>query len=337
MGLQYLRNVRVEIAGGKTFDYDGEANGGQGLRIRFEVRQRDVSTPNYAIIRITNLTEASTQPAFVKGAQITLSVGYGSTLQIIFKGQIAQARNLREDVTDSVLSILATDSGTARNYAVVNKTLGAGHTHMDRAQVGIDALKALGVTQGYIATEALTKTKFPRGFAAHGMAKDLLREVCAATGTSWSIQNGAIQIVPNDQAKPGGTIVLNGKTGLLSYPVQTIQGIEGQALLNPQIVVGGLVQIDQRSIQQAQIDPSVYGDTQSAILPEIATDGIYKVYVAEHVGDTRGEEFETTFVCIKKGSLPTPALKTRLIAMPDQNGTAGTAAASGATNATPTT
>lgn len=337
MGLQYLRNVRVEIAGGLTVNYDGDENGGQGFRIRFEVRQMDVSTPNYAIIRITNLKDSSTQPAFTKGAQVTLSVGYGQNLQTIFKGQVAQARNLREDVTDKVLSVLATDSGTPRNFAVVNKTLQAGHTHMDRAQVAIDALKALGVQVGYIAKDALTKTKFPRGFACHGMAKDLLREVCAATGTSWSIQNGKLQIVPNDQAKPGGTIVLNGKTGLVGLPIQTIQGIEGQALLNPQIVVGSLVQIDQKSIQQAQIDPSVYGDTQSALLPEIATDGIYKVYVAEHAGDTRGQEFYTSFVCIKKGSLPTPALKTRLIAMPDQSGTAGTAAASGATNAAPAT
>ncbi len=78
-------------------------------------------------------------------------------------GQIRQARNLREDVTDKVLVIIATDSGDARNFAVVNKSLASGHTHMDRAQAAIDALKALGVQQGYIDTAALSKIKFPRG------------------------------------------------------------------------------------------------------------------------------------------------------------------------------
>jgi hypothetical protein len=318
MALQYLRNVRVEIAGGKTFDYDGEANGGQGLRIRFDVRQKDVSTPNVAVISITNLKDASTQPAFFTGKQIKVSVGYGQNLQGIFQGQIRQARNLREDVTDKVLVIIATDSGDARNFAVVNKSLASGHTHMDRAQAAIDALKAFGVQQGYIDTAALSKIKFPRGAALFGNAKDLLRQICAATGTSWSIQNGKVQILGNDKALPGGTIVLNGKTGLVGLPVQTIQGIEGQCLCNPQIKVGSLVQIDQKSIQQAAINPSYTGEAQNALLPEIATDGIYKIYVVDHIGDTRGNDFFTAFVGIKKGSLPTPALKTRLIAMPNE-------------------
>ena len=288
--------------------------------MRFDVRQKDVSTPNVATLSITNLADASTQPAFYSGKQVTLSVGYGQNLQTIFKGQIKQARNLREDTTDKVLVILATDGGDARNYAVVNKTLAAGHTHMDRAQVAIDALKKLGLTQGYIDTVALTKTKFNRGFAAFGNAKDLLRQLCGATGTSWSIQNGAVQILGNDKALPGGTIVLNGKTGLVGLPVQTIQGIEGQALCNPQIKVGGLIQIDQKSIQQAAVNTSYTGDAQNALLPEVATDGIYKLYVVEHQGDTRGNEYYTSFVGIKNGSLPTPALKTRLIAMPNSGG-----------------
>ncbi|MET3409454.1 hypothetical protein [Methylobacterium sp. 1030] len=335
MAQQYLRNVRVQIADGPTFDYDGEKNGGQGLRIRFGVRQKDVSTPNNADAIITNLRDSTTQPAFFTGKQITISVGYGSNLQTIFQGQIKQARNLREDVTDKILSILATDSGDARNFAVVNKTLNAGHTHMDRAQVAIDALKQLGVGQGYIDTDALSKIKFPRGFAAFGNAKDLLRQICGATGTSWSIQNGKVQILGNDKALPGGTIVLNGKSGLVGLPVQTIQGIEGVCLCNPAIKVGGLVQIDQKSIQQAQQQVGYQSEAQNNLLPEIATDGVYKIYVVEHEGDTRGNEYYTKFVGIKNGSLPTPALKTRLIAMPDQ-AAAGTGAGTGGTAPTTT-
>lgn len=317
MGQQYLRNVRVEIAGGKTFNYDAEQNGGQGLRIRFDVRQKDVSTPNVANISITNLADSSTQAAFFAGKQIKLSVGYGQNLQGIFEGQIRQTRNLREDVTDKVLAILATDSGDARNFAVVNKTLQSGHTHMDRVMACAEPLKALGVTLGFIDQAALSRTKFSRGAALFGNIKDHLRQICAATGTSWSIQNGKLQILGNDKALPGSTIVLNGKTGLVGLPVQTIQGIEGQCLCNPQLKVGGLVKIDQKSIQQAAINVGYQTETQNALIPEIATDGIYKLYVVEHLGDTRGNEYYSTFVGIKKDSLPSNALKARLIAMPN--------------------
>ncbi|MCJ2071788.1 hypothetical protein MKK75_23820, partial [Methylobacterium sp. J-030] len=223
---------------------------------------------------------SSTQPAFYVGKSVTLSAGYASgSVFVIFKGKILQARNLRQDVTDTVLAILATDGDTPRNYAVVNKTLSAGHTHYDRAMVAADAMKALGLSIGYIDQDALTKTKFPRGFAAHGNAKDLLREIAFATRTSWSIQNGKLQILANDKPLPGGGIVLNGKTGLVGMPVQTINGVEGQCLLNGNIVPGSVVQIDQSSVQQAEYDPSITGAPNNAQLDAfgVAADGQYKV------------------------------------------------------------
>jgi hypothetical protein len=324
---QYFRNVRVEIEGGATFNYDGEADGGRGLRIRFETHQRDSSTPNIANIIITNLKDSSTQPAFFRGKTVTLSVGYGQNIATIFKGQIRQTRNLREDVTDKVLHILATDQSEARNYAVVNKTLAAGHTQMDRVQAAVDAMKQFGVTQGYIAKDALTQTKFPRGFAMFGNAKDMLREICRATRTSWSIQNGVFQLLENDKPKLGGIIVLNSSTGLVGLPEQTIQGIQGRALLNTQISPGCLVKIDQKSIQQAAIDPSYTGAGRTgtndpidgpSILPAIATDGIYKIFVAEHDGDTRGNNFYTSFTGIKNGDNISVALSSRGIDTPKQ-------------------
>ena len=288
-GPQYLRRIVVAIAGGKTFEWDGAKPAQtEGLRIRFDVHQGDTSTPNYANIIITNLTE------------------------VIFKGQIRQARNLREQWTDKILHILATDAGMARNTAMVNKTVPAGHSFMDRAQVAFDALKQMGVQIGYIAP-LQPSVKFPRAFACHGMAKDLLREICMATNTAWSIQNGTLQVVANDQARPGGTIVLNSKSGLVGLPVQTIQGVEGQCLLNPRITPSCLVQIDQKSIQQSAISPGYLSETNNALLQQvgIASDGIYKIFVAEHKGDARGNEFYTSFVGVRKGDAITKALAAR--------------------------
>jgi hypothetical protein len=284
----------------------------EGLRIRFDVHQGDTSTPNYANILITNLTDASSQVAFFENKAVTLSAGYADSAEIIFQGQIRQARNLRENTTDKLLHILATDAGQARNFARVNKTLPAGHTFKDRAQVAFDSLKQMGVKIGYVAP-LQPNVKFPRGFAAFGMAKDLLREICMATNTSWSIQNGTLQVVANDQPKPGNVIVLNSRTGLVGLPVQTIQGIEGLCLLNPRITPGCLVQIDQKSIQQAAISPGYLSETNNMLLQQvgIAADGIYKIFVAEHKGDARGNEFYTSFIGVRRGDPITKALAAR--------------------------
>ncbi|MGN8092267.1 hypothetical protein [Methylobacterium sp. 22177] len=321
MTQQYLRTVSVEIEGGKTFTYRGDENGGQGLRITFETTQKDASTPNVARIGIFNLADSSTQPAFYVGKTVTLSAGYvGSSIYVLFKGQILQARNLRADVTDKVLAILATDGSEPRNYAVVNKTLSAGHTHYDRAMACFEPMKALGITLGYIDKDALSKVKFPRGAALFGGAKDWLRQTSAATRTSWSIQNGKLQILANDKALPGGEIVLNSRTGLVGLPVQTIQGIEGAALLNGQIVPGRVVRIDQKSIQQAEFDPSITGAPNNAQLQQfgLSTDGRYKIFYVGHLGDTRGEPFFTNFigVAMSAGSI-SPAMAARGIGTPN--------------------
>lgn len=320
MSEQYLRNVSVEIEGGKTFTYRGDENGGQGLRITFEITMKDISTPNVARIGIFNLTDASTNPAFYVGKRVKVSAGYvtGSSY-VLFDGEIIQSRNLRADVTDKVLAILATDKGEARNYAVVNKTLSAGHTYNDRVMACFEPMKALGIGLGYIDTAALSKTKFPRGAALFGNVKDHLRQICTATRTSWSIQQGKLQILSNDKALPGGEIVLNSRTGLVGMPVQTIQGIEGVCLLNGTMAPGCVVRIDQKSIQQAEYDPSVTGDPNNKLLDQfgISRDGRYKVFYVGHVGDSRGEPFFTNFICVKLEALSASvALSSRGIGMP---------------------
>ncbi|WP_267359115.1 MULTISPECIES: hypothetical protein [unclassified Methylobacterium] len=302
MTLQYLRNMSVEIEGGAKWTYLGDENGGQGLKMTFDITMADTSTPNVARIGIFNLKDSSTQPAFFRGKTVTVSAGYASgTTYVLFKGEIQQARNLRVDVTDKVLALLATDKSGPRNYAIVNKTLSAGHTYYDRAMVCADAMKALGAGIGYIDKDALSKVKFPRGCALWGNARDHLREIAFATHTSWSVQKGNLQILANDKALPGDDIVLNSRTGLIGLPVQTIQGIEGQALLNGEIYPGRVVQIDQKSIQAAEYDPSITGAPNNALLDRfgIAADGRYKVMYVGHNGDTRGEPFFTSFVCVQ--------------------------------------
>lgn len=332
MSDNFLRTVKVELDG-KTFTYDGTkpdaiADGrgdGPGLRIAFDTHQRDSSTPNYVNVRIYNVAHASEPAALKRGGSLKLSAGYGGNLATIFQGQIIQARtNVRENPGDpnTMLVILATDNGIARNYAVVNKTLAAGHTHQDRAQACIDALKAMGVGQGYIATDALSKVKFPRGIALFGMAKDILRQTCNATRTSFSIQGGKAQILENSKTLPGGTIKLNRKTGLLGLPVQTIQGIEARLQLNGQVVVGSMVSIDSSLIQQSSFSPAYGAQNENYYLDQqrLATDGLYKVFVVEHTGDTRGNVFETAIICIRNGAAANPAIATRSVPSPNAGG-----------------
>lgn len=325
----FLRCAEVEV-GGSKFVYDGTipdniADGrseGPGLRIKFEVHQADRSAPNWARISIFNVSDAAAQPALKVGAEVKLSAGYGGSVAQIFSGQVLQTRTKVRDTPadpNHALVILAQDHGIARNFAVANKTLSKGHTHLDRVKACLEPMAALGVSIGYLDETVLSKTKFPRGIALFGESKNLLRSICEGTNTSFSIQNGKAQVISNKGTLPGGPVTLNGRTGLLGLPVQTMQGIEARMQLNGLLRPGGVVVIDSKDIQRAEFSPAYGAAGQNAVQEgvSIAADGRYKVYVVEHYGDTRGATFETAIVCLSVGSLGNAALASRGIALPN--------------------
>ncbi|BAU89380.1 hypothetical protein MPPM_0775 [Methylorubrum populi] len=310
MAEQYLRTVRLFADGREVFsarEKTGEAPG--ALRIRFQVQQMDASKPNVCSVIVTNPAPSSVKTFMQERKKISLSVGYQNHDQVVFKGEIIQTRSGREDITDTYMHVIARSMDRARNYATVNQALAAGHTYRDRIDVAVKAMREYGMEVGHIAD--LGNKKFPRNYIAFGMAKDLLREVCEGAGASWSIQNNVFQVVKNDQALPNSRVVLNSNTGLIGRPVQTIQGVEGRALLNPMLKPGGLVEINEKSVEQATINPAYRGEQYNSMIQRIAADGVYKLYVVEHIGDTRGLEFYTDFIGIANGDPISKALASR--------------------------
>jgi hypothetical protein len=302
---QYLRKVSLTLeGGGKAIGFDpnpGDSSDRQ-LRIRFNVRQGDTSTPPSADIYIYNLSKTTYESVRKEYKSITLEAGYEGNTGILFKGQIIQVRLYRENITDLVTHIQATSSEQARNYATVNKTLPPGHTFKDRVDVATQAMQKMGVTVGHI--DDLGNTKFPKSFVCFGMAKDMLRDICFATGTQWHNHNGVFNLVKNENTLPGDTIVLNGNTGLVGFPEQTLEGVVARCLLNPKIHPAQKIQINQSSIQEAAISPAYGSQANNALLgPEgilgLAADGIYKALLVEHNGDNRGPNWYTEIICVK--------------------------------------
>lgn len=319
MTQQYLRECRLTVGGG------GGAIDLSQMRITFDVRQGDRQFPNYANIRIYNLSDKTAQAIRKEFKPVTLEAGYRGSIGTLFKGEILQVRIGRENPVDKYCHILATSADRAHNHAVVNKSLAAGHTFKDQVEACLEPMKAFGVTVGHI--DDLGSKKMPRGRVLTGMSRDILRQVGFATGTSWCIVNGTFQMVKNTGTLPGDTVVLNSTTGLIGMPEQTIQGIVARCLLNTQIVPGCKVKIDQASIQQAEFDPaykpSVTNETYDATGAKIAADGIYKVMVADHNGDTRGAPWYTDMICVNASQGITPALAARGIGTDDPSDQGG--------------
>lgn len=299
MTQQWIRDWQLTIDTGQSLIDASD------FRIRFEVHQDRLQTPNWAEIIITNLSDETAQKIRKEGQKVTLKAGYVGSMSVIFEGEIIQKRLGRETGTDTYLTILARSGDRAYNHATVNKSLAAGHTFRDQVNVALEAMKPYGITAGNIAD--LGPAKMPRGAALFGMARDILRDIGFATKTSWYIQGQKLHMTKDDEADRGGAIVLNSMTGLIWRPVQTFDGIIGKCLINPQIVPGAIVKIDEASIDQAAFDPSIAGELSKEMIPSTATDGFYKVLTVDVLGDTRGQPWYCEFICIRadrQGPLP---------------------------------
>jgi hypothetical protein len=276
------------------------------MHISFSTVQQDVETPNNCAIRVYNLSESTLRQVLGEFSTVNLQAGYQASFGLIFSGNIKQFRIGREKATDTYLDILAADGDMAYNFSVIGKTLSSGWTHEQVIKESITAMAEYGVRSGYVDEKGLFGgvVPNPRGKVMWGMPRAHLRASATSTGATWNISQGKVDVIPLAGYKPGEALVLTAHTGLIGRPEQTNEGVKARLLLNPLIDVGALVQIDNTSInrlinQDPDGLPIPYNRRWGVQnLATVAQDGLYRVYVAEHRGDTRGQEWYTEITCL---------------------------------------
>lgn len=296
-------------------------SGGQGidlsnLRFVFEIYAADVETPNYCFVKIYNVNVLNKQNTALdlrklksEYVAVTLQAGYEGNAGVIFQGSVKQLFYGRENPTDTYLAILAADADIPYNFGVTNVSLPAGSTAQQRLATVVQQMAASSgsdLTVGYAANVPLGPV-LPRGKTLFGMGRSHLRDIGATGNVSISIQNGKVVVLPLRGYLPGEAVVLNVNTGLIGLPQQTDEGIRATCLLNPSLRVGGLVKLNNKDIIPATISPA-YGATN--YIGAIAADGLYRIYVVEYEGDTRGSSWYShlTLLAIDQATDQTLAL-----------------------------
>ena len=281
------------------------SKGGQGLdlsnlRFRFEVKASDVETPNTMIVRVYNLASETVNSIIQEYDTVTLTAGYvNGNKANIFQGDIKQFYEGRERNVDSFLEIRAGDGDQAYNFSIINQTFPAGTTDQQSLSA-IASSMGLPIAQaanGFISTGGV----LPRGKTLFGMARIHMGDLAKKNDCRWSIQNGVVTLVPNTGYLPGTAVEINSATGMIGTPEQTDNGIVVRCLLNPLIRIGQAVKINNRDINQTTIKSQFFPSYTSQYYPAtVANDGMYRVLVAEHSGDTRGhgDDWITELTCL---------------------------------------
>lgn len=286
------------------------------LRITFEITNATVSTPKTGVFRIYNLKPETAQRFNNEFTRVQFSAGYVDPgPQQLFVGEIAIVRQSRRDV-DTYVEIVCQDGDKAYNYGTVSDSLASGWTPDDVYNALLNALKPYGIVAGNkppFSTEA-----GQRGYILYGMVHAYLTTLAVSQNCDWFIEDGKLNFVPKKDTLPGEVPVLTSASGLLGVPEQTVDGISFTCLLNPAIRAGRKIQIDNASIASAQLNASAYLGTDVPFFAGTDKDGFYKAMCVTHSGDTRGDDWTTTGICIAvDGTAPVGG--PTLDAVPDGN------------------
>lgn len=305
---QWLRKVGLIVSTGtKGLDLSN-------LRIRFQVFAPDEGAPPTAIIRVFNLSATTAKTVQKEFQTVTLQAGYErGNYGIIFQGTIKQFRRGRENQTDTYLDIMAADGDYMSNFVHLDRTLAGGA----EVQARYDAIKqqiaqqtdaqfqnnagGAGDPSGAIPPQYNTfGGVLPRGKVMWGLPRAQLDILANTTNTSWNIQNGKINIKLVTGYLPGEAVILNSANGMIGIPEATNNGIEVTCLINPLLRVGGRVHIDNASINTVNVREQTGFPTTASIarFADVTNDGFYRIIVIEHRGDSWGNEWYSSLVCL---------------------------------------
>jgi len=274
------------------------------FRIRFQVTSADVETPNNAAIRVYNLSQETIQRIQGEFSEVVLNAGYqNGNYGVIFKGTIKQFKIGRENAIDSYLDILAGDGDIEYNQAFIELSLKSNTTPKQQVE---EIAKAMG-TPADMDSLIIDKQNIPslRGAVMFGLARSNLRNITTSLDASWSIQNGTIVLIDNTGYRDGTAVEINVSTGLIGVPEQTGGGIRLRCLINSRIQIGCLVKLNNaeivRLVQQNPDAAPVPYNQRTGIQPSAALsekDSTYRVYAIDHEGDSRGQAWYSTLVCL---------------------------------------
>lgn len=275
MTRQWMREIEVTISGSAgTITV-------KDLKIDFSVEKSIGSKQNTATISVWNLTKSHRKQLGEEFDQIELKVGYrDGPKTMLFKGSIRDVTHTKE-TADIQSEIECGDGDEGIGKGAVSKTFDAGtkpkeiieyvvkempKTDLGKLTKGIDRLPA-----------------FARPVSLFGWGFQALDALGRQHGFYWSVQNGEVEVVKNDEViEDGGPIVISSDTGMIGIPEVTDKGVKVKALLNAKIMPGR--QIDVRS---NFLDEDSGRDKRKSD----EGGGLFRVSSCTFSGSNRSEEF----------------------------------------------
>lgn len=246
----------------------GDTSTGNGLlisnnlQISFDVSKSSSNKDrsNSATIEVYNLSDDSLKLIDVDYPFASLSVGYRDIgLKQIISGQVTDVTT-RKSGTDRITQLTIGSAYVKLNHELISKTLPPG-----RVRDAYEALaKEIGITRT-VFNSVNIESPIIHGYPLSGTKREMLDELSEKYGTDWQIDDDTLYVHDSDRGNSEKfelAYVISKYTGLIDNAYRTSgdvrrsekdkvkkPGIQFKCLLNPDIVAGSILKLEDTLIQ----------------------------------------------------------------------------------------
>lgn len=293
----YKRNARLTVYRarpatdgylGALFDLIPNAVEITDLRMQFTIEKRLGGGPNTCTVIITNLAEYLRAELQTYPLYLYLDAGYDGEYRRIFTGDLRWGASIKRGVNWET-TVQIGDGSRAYKSARVRRSFAAGTPVRTALR---EAARSMGLQlPRHLDVAPELDEQFAAGTVLEGPSRDELTRLLAPYGYEWTIQDGALQVYRDDQARPDQALVVSPDTGLIDSPefAPPTYSAKPSKSVRRSTVRSPLLRF--RTLLYPQIVPGCRVAVQST-----TTDGIYKVVQVTHTGDTTPEGDWTTDV-----------------------------------------
>ncbi|NLU42213.1 MAG: hypothetical protein GXX08_08415 [Firmicutes bacterium] len=213
------------------------------LTIEFDIPFDDGSDGNVASVKLYNLGPDSLAVCET-GQPIAVRSGYQNDIGLVTFGVIAEAVTQLE-AADRVTTLTIGDGTDKWLTRYVNRSWSPG---TKASQIVNDLVAVLGLDVGEIRLPE--DVVYPNGRTLSTAIKTALEEIAKDTGAKLHVTNGAVYMVPPQQAQHE-VIVLNARTGLLDRPYRDSTYEDAyriKTLLQHRITTDSVVEIESEAV-----------------------------------------------------------------------------------------
>lgn len=264
----------------QAFDFSRRVVIGQSFRINFTIEKGLAKDPNKCDITIYNLNDRTRDEMDEKPLSIQLHAGYDGELRLLFAGEAIHAASKLVDTEWQTL-LQVGDGMRAYKHAVTElKSYKKGTTYRTVLR---DVVRTMGLTiPKHLENDPRLDRQFASGHATDAPSRDELTTLLAPFGFSWSVQNGELVILSDDQVRDGTEVLVNAAKGMIGVPEF---GTPDKSKKPPTLTT--------KAALYPQIEPGRVARIETA--KNKAANGRFKIGKVKHTGDTDEGSWETEF------------------------------------------